>query len=56
MAKENNKKIIALEGEVKTGLKSFAETQALTKSTGTQAPSLQAEAQSGYRRDAPHCR
>ena len=29
MAKENNKKIIALEGEVKTGLKSFAEYEVL---------------------------
>ena len=40
MAIENNRKIISLEGEVKTRLKSFAETQALTKSTDTKAPSL----------------
>ena len=40
VAIENNRKIISLEGEVKTGLKSFAETQALTKSTDTKAPSL----------------
>ena len=40
MAIENNRKVISLEGEVKTRLKSFAETQALTKSTDSKAPSL----------------